>query len=69
MLAAAGQDPLILTRQTDSWDNIGSILDDWIDQTASSLAHAALSAAAILDFEAVIIDGSMPKDVQAATGR
>jgi predicted NBD/HSP70 family sugar kinase len=64
MLVAAGKDPLMLGRQTDSWDNIGSILDDWIDQTASSLAHAALSAAAILDFEAVIIDGSMPKDVR-----
>jgi predicted NBD/HSP70 family sugar kinase len=64
MLTAAGQDPLILTRQTESWDNIGSILDDWIDQTARSLAHAALSAAAILDFEAVIIDGSMPPHVR-----
>ncbi len=64
MLAAAGKDPLILTRQTENWDNIGSILDVWIDQTASSLAHAALSAAAILDFEAVIIDGSMPSDVR-----
>ncbi len=64
MLTAAGMDPLILTRQTDSWDNIGVILDDWIDNTAKSLAHGALSAAAILDFEAVIIDGSMPSDVR-----
>lgn len=64
MLAAAGFDPLIVTRQTESWENIGSILDDWIDLTASSLAHAALSAAAVLDFQAVIIDGSMPHDVR-----
>lgn len=64
MLTEAGKDPLILTRQTDSWDNIGSLLDDWIDQTAKNLAHAALSAAAVLDFEAVIIDGSMPSDVR-----
>ncbi len=64
MLTAAGMDPLVLTRQTDSWENIGNILDDWIDNTAKSLAHGALSAAAILDFEAVIIDGSMPSDVR-----
>jgi predicted NBD/HSP70 family sugar kinase len=64
MLEAAGQDPLMLTRQTESWDNIGNILDEWIEQTASSLAHAALSAAAVLDFEAVIIDGSMPPHVR-----
>ena len=64
MLVAAGKDPLILTRQPDSWESIGSILDSWIDQTARSLAHAALSAAAVLDFEAVIIDGAMPSDVR-----
>ena len=64
MLAAAGKDPLALTRQTESWDNIGSLLDDWIDLTAHSLAHAALSAASIIDFEAVIIDGSMPANVR-----
>ena len=64
MLVAAGKDPLVLTSQTASWDNVGSLVDDWIDKTAGSLAHAALSAASVLDFEAVIIDGSMPADVR-----
>jgi predicted NBD/HSP70 family sugar kinase len=64
MMAAAGKDPLMLTRQAESWDNMGKILDDWIDLTAGSLAHAALAAVSVLDFEAVIIDGSFPPDVR-----
>jgi predicted NBD/HSP70 family sugar kinase len=64
MLTAKGKDPLLLTTQPDNWDHLGPIVDDWIEHTSSSLAHAALSAASILDFEAVIIDGSMPASVR-----
>lgn len=64
MVAARGLDPLMLTRNPDSWDGIGDVLETWLDETAGSLAHAALSAASIIDFEAVIIDGAMPASVR-----
>ena len=60
-----GRDPLQLTRNPDDWSFVGPILDDWIDNTARSLAQAAISAASIIDFEAVIIDGALPPNVRA----
>ena len=64
MVAARGLDPLMLTRSPDNWDGIGDVLETWLDETATNLAHAALSAASIIDFEAVIIDGAMPAAVR-----
>jgi predicted NBD/HSP70 family sugar kinase len=64
MIADAGKDPLTLGLQAENWDNLGTVLDDWIERTSMSLAHAALSAAAVIDFQAVIIDGSMPANVR-----
>jgi predicted NBD/HSP70 family sugar kinase len=64
MVAAKGMDPLMLTRNPDSWEGLGDVLDQWIESTARSLAHAALSAASIIDFEAVIIDGTLPPHVR-----
>jgi predicted NBD/HSP70 family sugar kinase len=65
MLADSGRDPLMLSRNPDNWRNVGAALDEWIEETGHSLAYAALSAASIVDFEAVIIDGAMPPDVRA----
>ena len=44
--------------------NIGPELDIWLEQTAKSLAHAAVAAMSVIDFEAIIIDGAMPADVR-----
>lgn len=62
---AQGGDPLMLTRNPVDWSGAEPALERWLDETASHLAYAALSAISILDFEAVIIDGLMPPTVKA----
>lgn len=66
LLAADGKDPLWISHHRDSWAGAGEALDRWIDETAASLAHAALSCVSVIDFEAVIIDGAFPAGVRAA---
>jgi predicted NBD/HSP70 family sugar kinase len=59
-LAAQHQDPMLLWQNGSGWANFGEPLDEWIDEAAAALATAALSTVAVLDCEAVIIDGAMP---------
>jgi predicted NBD/HSP70 family sugar kinase/biotin operon repressor len=65
MLASEGRDPLLLSRSLDDWSEIGAPLDQWIEDTSSSLAYASLVAASVMEFEAIIIDGALPADVRS----
>lgn len=47
------------------WSNFGAHLDEWIAIAARGIAHAIVAASAIVDFEAAIVDGALPKEVQA----
>lgn len=49
----------------DHWAGLGEALDQWLETAASGLAHAIVAAASIIDFEAVVIDGSFPARVRA----
>lgn len=64
-LAATGLDPMLLWQNGRDWGEFGRTLDDWIDEAATGLAVAALSAVAVLDCEAVIIDGALPAAVRS----
>jgi predicted NBD/HSP70 family sugar kinase len=64
-LAARGIDPMLLWQGSNDWAEFGQPLDDWIDEAAAGLANAALSAVAVLDCEAVIIDGAVPPAVRS----
>jgi len=64
-LAATGLDPMLLWQNGSDWGEFGRTLDDWIDEAATGLAVAALSAVAVLDCEAVIIDGALPAAVRS----
>ena len=64
-LQAAGLDPMLLARSPEDWGEIGEALDVWLEQTARSLAFAAVATMSIIDFDAVIIDGAMPTHVRA----
>ncbi len=63
-LMMKGHDELVLSRNPDDWVGLGLELDHWIDETGKNLAHAALSAASLIDFEAIIIDGSLPAPIR-----
>lgn len=71
-LQRQGEDAGLLWTRPEEWWDIGEALDRWVAGAAAGLAHAILSASAVIDFEAAIIDGWMPLAVRdrlvAATG-
>lgn len=65
MLAEAGAAPRSMTLESGAWDDCADQVDAWLDLAAQSLAGAAAAACAVIDFEAVIIDGSLPPRIRA----
>ena len=65
MLTDAGKDPSSIWLRPDDWDEFGGLLDEWIAITAASLAHAIVTVCAVIDFEAVIIDGGFSPIVRS----
>ncbi|QFT59225.1 N-acetylmannosamine kinase [Sulfitobacter sp. THAF37] len=63
-LAKAGKDYRELWRQPQDWSRFEAEVSDWIDGAAHAIAQACMSACAVIDFEAVIIDGALPQDVR-----
>lgn len=63
-LASSGIDPLRIWNTPQDWSEFGETVDRWIDQAALHLARAALTVCAVIDFEAVLIDGAFPVDVR-----
>ena len=64
-MEAAGEPSDHLWSQHDRWEVSSAVLEPWLDQAAGALAHATLAAAALLEIEAVLIDGWMPVSVRA----
>jgi predicted NBD/HSP70 family sugar kinase len=62
---AAGEPSDHLWNQHVRWEVSEGVLSGWLDQAAGALAHATLAAAALLEVEAVLIDGWMPVAVRA----
>jgi predicted NBD/HSP70 family sugar kinase len=65
----AGLNSGFLWESPGRWNVPEPMLDAWIDGAAEGLAVAALSAAALLEIEAVLIDGWMPVGVRAEVVR
>jgi len=62
-LAEVGLDPSGLWN-SDDWSPYARYVEPWIRQTAQELAKAALSTCAVIDFEAIMIDGGLPPDIK-----
>lgn len=62
-LLEVGLDPKGLWTSND-WSPFERYVEPWIRQTAQELAKAALSTCAVIDFEAILIDGALPQDVK-----
>ena len=63
-LEQVGISPDILWQQPQDWSSISRYVDAWMVQTAQELAKAALSTCAVIDFEAVLIDGVLPENIR-----
>jgi predicted NBD/HSP70 family sugar kinase len=66
MMKKEGKDPSILWKSPNNWSEVGRPLNTWINQACESLSLAIVSAISVIDFEAVIIDGSFPSSVRTA---
>jgi predicted NBD/HSP70 family sugar kinase len=59
------KDPLMLWQNASDWSGVGADLDDWIRSAAAGLAAAGAGVASVLEIEAIVIDGAMPRAVLA----
>jgi predicted NBD/HSP70 family sugar kinase len=64
-VARSGLEPLVLWTQPLDWSAFQPLVDDWITETAHHLARAVLTVCAVVDFEAVLIEGAFPDVVRA----
>lgn len=65
-LMAAGHDPLLVQQDAIMSPEFSAFTQPWLSQAAKALAMSATSAAALLDLDAIIMDGSLnPKLLQA----
>ena len=64
-LGAAGLSTDALYDPGADWQPLGAALDDWLATAARGIAHAIAAAAAVIDFEAAIVDGAFPEPVHA----
>lgn len=60
-----GLDPAILQSPEADWSHIGPLLDGWIERAARALAAAVVAGVSVVDFQRIVIDGAMPRDVLA----
>ncbi|TNC69125.1 ROK family transcriptional regulator [Rubellimicrobium roseum] len=64
-LVRAGRSSDRLWHQPQDWTEFAEPLDQWIAGTARQLARAAVTVCAVIDFEAVLVDGAFPPDVRS----
>jgi predicted NBD/HSP70 family sugar kinase len=63
-LVTGGIDPEKLWLKDRDWSDLGASLDPWLDKAAAAVAQAVAAAAAVIDFDAAVIDGSYPGEVR-----
>lgn len=63
-LVAAGRRGTDVWLSPDNWSSFGAPLEAWITEAAEALAQAIAALMAVIDFEAVIIDGVFPAAVR-----
>lgn len=59
-----GIETAFLWSSPETWPDLGPALERWLASAGRALAYAIVSASAVIDFEAAVIDGWMPPDVR-----
>ena len=65
MLHDAGQSHSHGWNDPAAWHFPRDIRDSWLDAAAKALAQAIRAATCLIDFDTVMIDGSLPEDTRA----
>ena len=63
-LIASGRRGTDIWLSPDDWSSFEEPLDAWITEAAEALAQAIAALLAVIDFEAIVIDGAFPADVR-----
>lgn len=63
-LIEAGLDARLLWQKPQDWSAILRYVEPWIGETAQELAKASLSICSVIDFEAILIDGTFPAEIR-----
>ena len=65
MLRSQGHGAKPIRDTAGHWNLPGDVLDSWLDRAANGLAQAIVSSTCLIDFQSVLIDGSMPPGLRA----
>lgn len=65
-LTRAGLDPALPWQDPERWPIPDTIVQEWMDTAAEAIAQAVVSALAVIDFRAVVIDGWFPPEIRDA---
>jgi predicted NBD/HSP70 family sugar kinase len=63
-LIAAGRRGTDIWLSPDDWSSFEEPLDAWISEAAEALAQAIAATLAVIDFEAIVVDGAFPAEVR-----
>ena len=63
-LREKGIDPSPLWLSPDNWDEFDDLVFEWAAVVAKNLALAILASCSVIDFDAAIIDGSIPEKIR-----
>jgi predicted NBD/HSP70 family sugar kinase len=63
-IADLGQDPKRLWQQPQDWSPFAELVTRWIDDIAPEIAQACQSTCAVIDFEAIVVDGAFPEGIR-----
>jgi predicted NBD/HSP70 family sugar kinase len=50
--------------EPENWHLPGSLVDEWIEDTARHLAWAIVASCSVIDFQAAVVDGALPTDIR-----
>jgi predicted NBD/HSP70 family sugar kinase len=64
-LVSSGLDRTTLWKDPNGWEEYRDLVTNWINDAAPGIAMAALSATALVELDALIIDGAFPEWVKA----
>lgn len=63
-LGETGLEGAQIWTEPDDWSRFAGPLDAWIEEAAEGLAQATAACLAVVDFEAIVIDGAFPPEVR-----
>lgn len=62
-LHANGKSANMIWNSLESWGSLDDDVLDWIDESGRAIAQAAMSSISVIDFQAIVVDGWLPREI------